>query len=302
MDSAERLWEWKRFKTLERRERLEELKRKKAAGALKEGGAASPPEPAGSPAIPPVGEASADDPNSNGILYPPSSLLPPDYSPASDAANNYDSGYQYGYGYSESTAGIWSTESATASPSLVDSSNYYNDGSNYTDYYGNTTSNGWDNWNASAGYADGTGAGGYEYYQDAAAPATGGDYYYNGNGYADGDYNAYWTDEGAGNGGETYDACEYDAAPVVDCAADPYAAAATGEVLYEQAPVVDEYSIDVGSTGYPDAYYSDQHVPTSYGNTDASGSPWEEVFDPQTGQTYYYNRETSETAWERPAA
>jgi hypothetical protein len=306
--SAERLWEWKRLKTLQRHEKLEALKQKKAAEALKDGSAPASPPDAQAPTTPPVDEAPpSDSQSSNDIMYPPSSLLPPDYSPASDAAYNYDSGYQYGYGYGydASDNGAWSAESPAAAPALVDSSNYYyNDGSNYTDYGG--TGNVWEQWSGSAYDTAATATEGYQsasaFYQDATAPANGGGYYDNSYGYTAGDNNSYWPGEGAG--GETSDAGGYATSPVdyttpVDYTMGSYASPA----YYEQAPSTDDYSIDVDASGYAGGNYGGQQELTPFGASEANWtSPWEEVFDPQTGQTYYSNRETGETAWERPEA
>lgn len=298
MISAERLWEWKRLKALQRREKLEALKQKKAAEALKDGSASASPQDPQAPAAPTVDEAQPSDPHdSNDIMYPPPSLLPPDYLSASDAAYNYDNGYQYGYGYGSGTSdnGAWSTESPGASPALVDSSNYYNNGSNYTDYYSGTGS-GWDQrsgstYDATAGVTEGY-QGATEFYQDATATASGGDNYDNSYGYAAGDYNSNWSGEGV-----AYDAGEYATAPAEFTTPVEYTMDLNA---YEQAP---DYSIDVDASGYTGGYLAEQQEPTPYGASDATWtSPWEEVFDPQTGQTYYCNRETGKTAWEMPAA
>lgn len=62
-----------------------------------------------------------------------------------------------------------------------------------------------------------------------------------------------------------------------------------------------DYSMELSpADGYTDAYTSsvDDH---SYSNPQSTTGQWEEVYDPTTQQTYYVNRVTNEMAWQIPS-
>lgn len=273
---------------LERRERMEEAKRKKATEGLNDEVSATHLEQ--KPEVPPASPSANTTVNivppvSEGIKYPPGVFPPAFESPPEPAY----SGYRYGYGYPGAEDGGTDVNE----PALQDSANYYYNynavNADYSSYdpnaYGDPGAS-WNNWNAGDAYPVDQANANASFYTQSNFQAASGD---------DQTLSA-WGDSTSSSTVDAYASNMYTAS----CETEPYASPGVVDYYYEQAPVVDEYSIDLGGADYNEALGYDQPNEQAYGGNASGSWPWEEVFDPNTSQSYYYNHDTGETSWEPP--